>query len=63
VPEKKDIRLGDVVISQGDGRSGGVVAHDRGKVTLLGFESRPFLNDVLEVLRNAFRELESRLID
>lgn len=63
VPEEKDIRLGDVVISQGDGRSGGVVAHDRGKVTLLGFDSRPFLNDVPELLRNAFRELESRLID
>ena len=63
VPEEKDIRLGDVVISQGDGRSGGVVAHDRGKVTLLGFESRPFLCDVPEVLRNALSELESRLID
>jgi nucleoside phosphorylase len=37
VPEEKDIRLGDVVISQGDGRSGGVVAHDRRKVTLLEF--------------------------
>jgi len=63
VPEEKDIRLGDVVISQGDGRSGGIVAHDRGKVTLLGLESRPFLNNVPVVLRNAFRVLESRLID
>ena len=33
VLEEKDVRLGDVVISQGDGKSGGVVAHDRGKVT------------------------------
>jgi nucleoside phosphorylase len=63
VPEEKDICLGDVVISQGDSRLGGVVAHDCGKVTLLGFESRPFLNNVPEVLCNAFRELESRLID
>lgn len=63
VPEEKDIRLGDVVISKGDGRSGGVVVHDRGKVTLMGFESRPFLNGVPEVLRNAFSELESRLMD
>jgi len=60
VPEEKNIRLGDVVISQGDGRLRGVVVHDRGKVSLLGFESRPFLNDVPEVLSNAFRELESR---
>jgi nucleoside phosphorylase len=63
VPEEKDIRLGDVVVSKGDGTSGGVVAHDRGKVTLKGFESRPFLNGVPEVLRNAFAELESRLMD
>jgi nucleoside phosphorylase len=63
VPEEKDIRLGDVVVSKGDGRSGGVIAHDRGKVTLTGFESRPFLNSVPEVLRNAISELESRLID
>ena len=64
VPESgKDIRLGDVVISKGDGKSGGVVAHDRGKSTNAGFESRPFLNGVPEVLRNAFSELESRLID
>jgi nucleoside phosphorylase len=63
VPDEMDIRLGDVVISKGDGRSGGVVAHDRGKVTLTGFESRPFLNGVPEVLRNALSELESRIID
>ncbi|KAM3086792.1 hypothetical protein ACMFMG_000914 [Clarireedia jacksonii] len=63
VPEEKDIRLGDVVVSKGDGRSGGVVAHDRGKMTLIGLESRPFLNGVPEVLRNAFSELESRLMD
>jgi hypothetical protein len=41
IPDKKDIRLGDVVVSQGDGRSGGVVAHDRGKRTVTGFDSRP----------------------
>jgi nucleoside phosphorylase len=63
VPDEKDIRLGDVVVSKGDGRSGGVVAHDRGKETPKGFESRPFLNGVPELLRNAFSELESRLID
>lgn len=59
VPDRKDIRLGDVVISKGDGRSGGAVVHDRGKVTPMGFESQPFLNGVPELLRNAFNELES----
>ncbi|OJD10037.1 hypothetical protein AJ78_08786 [Emergomyces pasteurianus Ep9510] len=59
VPDKKDIRLGDVVISKGDGRSGGVVVHDRGKVTPMGFESRPYLNGVPGLLINAFNELES----
>ncbi len=64
VPEENaDIHLGDVVISKGDGRSGGVVIHDRGKVTQVGFESRPYLNGVPEILRNAFSELESRLMD
>jgi nucleoside phosphorylase len=63
VPDEKDIRLGDVVVSKGDGRSGGVVAHDHGKDTTSGFESRPFLNGVPELLRNAFSELESLLMD
>ncbi|KAI9866890.1 MAG: hypothetical protein M1813_000832 [Trichoglossum hirsutum] len=63
VPDEKDIRLGDVVVSKGDGTSGGVVAHDRGKETPTGFKSRSFLNGVPEVLRNALSELESRLMD
>ncbi|KAH0542444.1 hypothetical protein FGG08_003199 [Glutinoglossum americanum] len=63
VPDKEDVRLGDVVVSKGDGRYGGVVAHDRGKVTPTGFESRPFLNGVPEELKNAFNDLESRLMD
>ncbi|KIM96568.1 hypothetical protein OIDMADRAFT_132294, partial [Oidiodendron maius Zn] len=63
VPDKKDVRLGDVIISKGDGVSGGVVAHDRGKVTETGFQTRPFLNGVPEVLRNAFNELASRHMD
>ncbi|KAH8696486.1 pfs domain-containing protein [Talaromyces proteolyticus] len=63
VPEKEDIRLGDVVISKRDGFSGGVVAHDHGKVTSEGLQSTPFLNGVPEVLRNAFNELSSRLMD
>ena len=63
VPDKKDVRLGDVVISKGDGLSGGVVTYDHGKVTPRGFESRPYLNGVPEVLRNAFNELNSLLID
>jgi hypothetical protein len=51
-------------VSKGDGRSGGVVAHDRGKETSSGFESRPFFFDgVPESLRNAFSELESLLMD
>jgi nucleoside phosphorylase len=63
VPDEKDIRLGDVVVSKGDGRSGGVVAHDHGKETSSGFESRPFLDGVPELLRNVFSELESLLMD
>jgi nucleoside phosphorylase len=63
VPDEKDIRLGDIVVSKGDGKSGGVVAHDHGKETPRGFESRPFLDGVPELLRNAFSELESLLID
>jgi len=63
VPDEKDIRLGDVVVSKGDGRFGGVVAHDRGKETSSGFESRPFLDGIPELLRNAFSELESLLMD
>lgn len=63
VPDQRDIRLGDVVVSKGDGRSGGVIVYDRGKETPMGFETRPFLNGVPEVLRNAFSELESRLMD
>jgi nucleoside phosphorylase len=63
VPDREDVRLGDVVVSKGDGLSGGVVVHDRGKVTPGGFESRPFLNSVPEVLRNTISELESRLMD
>jgi hypothetical protein len=51
------------VISKGDGRSVGVVAHDRGKETPGGFESRPFLDGVPELLRNAFSDLESLLMD
>lgn len=63
VPDRKDVRLGDVVVSKGDGLSGGVVVHDRGKAIPGDFESRPFLNGVPEVLRNAIGELESRLMD
>src|SRR5208282_78620 len=63
VPDERDVRLGDVVVSKGDGRSGGVVAHDHGKDTPRGFESQPFLDGVPELLRNAFVELESRLMD
>jgi nucleoside phosphorylase len=63
VPDDKDIRLGDIVLSKGDDRSGGVVAHDRGKETSKGFESRHFLSGVPELLRNAFTKLESLLMD
>ena len=63
VPDEKDVRLGDVVVSKGDGRSGGVVAHTCGKETCRGFESHPFLDGVPELLRNAINELESQLMD
>ena len=57
VPDMEDIRLGDVVVSKR------VVAHDLGKETSNGFESRSFLNGVPESLKNAFSELESLLMD
>ena len=73
VPDKKDIRLGDVVISKGDGLSGGVVSVDRGKIVEaagnygklpnMDFQPRSFLNGVPEVLRNAFNELASLHMD
>ena len=63
VLDKNDVRLSDVVVSKGDGRFGGVVAYNYGKETHRGFESRPLLDGVLELMRNAIVELESRLID
>ena len=63
MPDKKDVRPGDVAISKGDGFSRGVVAINHGKVTVHGFEPRPFLNGVPELLKNAFNELSALLID
>lgn len=59
VPDKNDVRLGDVVVSKADGRSGGVVAHDRGKETTQGLELRSHVHGVPELLQNAFSELEA----
>ena len=63
VSDERDVRLGDVVISKGDDRSGRGVAHDHGKETSRDFESCSFLDSVPELLRNAFVKLESRHMD
>jgi hypothetical protein len=63
VPDKKDICLGNVIVSKGDSRSGEVVAHDRRKEIPRGFESQSFLNRIPELLRNTLSKLESLLID
>ncbi|KAH0168199.1 Pfs, NACHT and ankyrin domain protein, partial [Aureobasidium melanogenum] len=62
-PEKHDIRLGDVVVSQPDGTSGGVVQYDLGKVKADGsFERKGMLNQPPLALLNALGKLQERHI-
>jgi hypothetical protein len=56
-----DIRLGDIVVSQPDGRSGGVVQHDLGKVKEgHGFERKGILNMPPEALFKALAKLQAQ---
>lgn len=54
-----DIRLGDVVVSQPEGDHGGVVYHDRGKVTETGFVGKRHLNKPPDILLNALNLTKS----
>ena len=60
-----DIRLGDVVVSQPAGRSGGVVQYDLGKASLAGkWERKDFLSKPPEVLLRALSNLQtSHILD
>ncbi|PLB48398.1 purine and uridine phosphorylase [Aspergillus steynii IBT 23096] len=60
VPESKDIRLGDVVVSQPDGTSGGVVQYDLGKLRPNGtFERKGSLNAPPTALLSALSLIQS----
>ncbi|KAF3934040.1 hypothetical protein ABW19_dt0202748 [Dactylella cylindrospora] len=53
----KDVRLGDVVVSLPDGRSGGVLFHDMVKITTEGVDHRPFLRTPPRVFEYALQAL------
>ncbi len=60
-PEKEiDIRLGDVVVSEPSGRTGGVVHHDAGEATAAGFELQGFLAAPPTALLSAVGKLKAR---
>jgi nucleoside phosphorylase len=63
--EENDIRLGDVVVSQPAGTSGGVIQYDFGKTVQEGqFERTGSLNKPPDVLLNAVASLKARhLVD
>jgi nucleoside phosphorylase len=57
----RDIRLGDIIVSQPDGRSGGVVQYDLGKAKPRGRRERKgFLNSPPEVLLKALANLQAQ---
>ncbi|KAH0593212.1 hypothetical protein MHUMG1_08934 [Metarhizium humberi] len=58
--EKNDIRLGDVVVSNPDGSSGGVKQYDSGKSTVDGFQHSGWLKPPPRVLLNAINDLQSK---
>lgn len=63
--ESNDIRLGDIVVSQPSGRSGGVIQYDHGKATVDGrFEHTGTMNKPPSVLLTALSHLqcEERLL-
>ncbi|KAH9237676.1 hypothetical protein K456DRAFT_1829188 [Colletotrichum gloeosporioides 23] len=58
-----DVRLGDVVVSHGEGGRGGVSQYDFGKATqsqIVSFEHTGFLNQPPTVLRTAVSALQSQ---
>lgn len=60
VPSPNDIRLGDVVVSQGSGTTGGIVQYDFGKEEGEGFERKGQLNSPPAALLSAITALEAR---
>jgi nucleoside phosphorylase len=60
VPTKADIRLGDVVVSKGSSRDGGVVQYDAGKKVPGGFKRMWTLNAPPSVLAAALTTMEAK---
>jgi hypothetical protein len=56
---RKNIRLGDVVVSRPHKVHGGVVQHDIGKATPSGFERTGILNTPPTILLNAISEKDA----
>ncbi|RYN52006.1 hypothetical protein AA0117_g13375 [Alternaria alternata] len=54
-----DVRLGDVVVSQPQGKHGGVVQYDSGKATPSGFERTGSLNSPPQVLLAAVAKVQA----
>ncbi|KAI4940761.1 hypothetical protein J4E91_011248, partial [Alternaria rosae] len=54
-----DVRLGDVVVSQPQGKHGGVVQYDSGKATASGFERTGALNSPPQVLLAAVAKVQA----
>jgi len=60
VPSKFDVRLGDVVVSQPNGRCGGVVQHDFGKTGVHGrITPTGFLNAPPQILLHALGRVQA----
>lgn len=60
VPSPNDVRLGDIVVSQGSGTTGGVVQYDLGKEEEGGFRRQGQLNSPPAALLSAITALEAR---
>lgn len=60
VPGPDDIRLGDIVVSQGSGTTGGIVQYDFGKEEEKGFRRKGQLNSPPAALLGAITALEAR---
>ncbi|THX68817.1 Pfs, NACHT and ankyrin domain protein [Aureobasidium pullulans] len=59
--DEVDIRLGDIVVSQPDGRNGGVVQYDLGKANSEhGFDRKGMLNMPPEALLKALAKLQAK---
>jgi nucleoside phosphorylase len=62
VPEKEDIRLGDVVVSQPHKWHGGVIQYDFGKTTPDGFDRTGFLNAPPQILLSAVARAQTNCL-